>query len=112
MKRKPYRRARAFFSAFMLTLCLLLLASGFWVVEYNTRRTAFGETRLTALRPKEDAAPPAWLQTLAGRIGMLVPARLRAAVWIGEAERAAVPPLLQWLDNLRRPEAAQGEDGP
>ena len=46
MHRKPHRRLRAFCSVFMLTMCLLLLGCGFLVAEYNTRRTAFGETRL------------------------------------------------------------------
>lgn len=40
-KKASRRRWRAFGSAFMLTLCLLILGAGCLVAEYNTRRTAF-----------------------------------------------------------------------
>ena len=45
-KKASRRRWRAFGSAFMLTLCLLILGAGCLVAEYNTRRTAFGDARI------------------------------------------------------------------
>ena len=111
MKRKSSRRRfRTFCAAFMLTLCLLLLGCGFLVVEYNTRRTAFGDTRLhptvemqdgrlMARTADDETAPalPEWAENVVGRAWTLVPARIRAAAWLNEAEQAAAPPLLAWL---------------
>lgn len=37
-------RTRAFGSAFMLTLCLLILGCGFFVADINTRQMTFGNT--------------------------------------------------------------------
>ena len=102
MYRKPHRRLRAFCSVFMLTMCLLLLGCGFLVAEYNTRRTAFGETRLQlpyefrdgkiVARTAEDeeaTALPDWAQELAGYGWRLIPARSRAAALITEAQQEA-----------------------
>lgn len=102
MYRKPHRRLRAFCSAFMLTLCLLLLGCGFLVAEYNTRRTAFGETRLQlpyefrdgkivahTADGEEATVLPGWAQELAGYGWRLIPARIRAAAFITEAQREA-----------------------
>ena len=41
---KKKSRTRAFGSAFMLTLCLLILGCGFFVADINTRQMTFGNT--------------------------------------------------------------------
>lgn len=102
MPQKPHRRLRAFCSAFMLTMCLLLLGCGFLTAEYNTRRTAFGETRLQlpvefrdgkivahTADGEEATVLPGWAQELAGYGWRLIPARIRAAAFITEAQREA-----------------------
>ena len=112
--KRSRRRFRTFCSAFMLTLCLLMLGCGFLVVEYNTRRTAFGDSRLqlevrmeegrlVTHTPAADTAYllPEWAEDWAGRAWTLVPARIRAAAWLSEAEQAAAPLALQWLLGLR-----------
>ena len=110
-----HRSLRAFCSAFMLTVCLLLLGSGLLVAEYNTRRTAFGQTRLRVEYEYEDGLlriytpaqeqqyelPPAVEQT-AACLWALVPARVRAAAWFTEAQQAAAPYALQWLADIRK----------
>ena len=79
-KKASRRRWRAFGSAFMLTLCLLILGAGCLVAEYNTRRTAFGDARIqmdyriqdgkvTIRTPstETDYALPGWAEDWAGR---------------------------------------------
>ena len=72
---RPYERTRAFFSAFLLTLCVLLLCGGLLLADVNTRLSAFGDgvpayvtagdpvrTLLAATAPDRPAAallPPA-----------------------------------------------------
>lgn len=87
MSKKAYRRRwRAFGSAFMLTLCLLILGAGCLVAEYNTRRTAFGDARIqmdyriqdgkvTIRTPsaETDYALPGWAEDWAGRAWTLLP---------------------------------------
>ena len=114
MKPKPFRRLRAFCSAFMLTLCVLILGVGFLVVEYNTRRTAFGPSnvrmdyefedgRLRILTPasEEPAELPEPVRAWAGRIWAALPARIRAAVWPTEAQQAAAPAVIRWLLDMQ-----------
>lgn len=94
-------RTRAFGSAFMLTLCLLILGCGFFVADINTRQMTFGNTeprleyavengvlRLKAVDGRE------W----AGRIWNLLPARWRAAACLTQAEQELVPELLDALE--------------
>lgn len=109
-RKNPHRSLRAFCSTFMLTLCLLLLGSGLLVAEYNTRRTVFGQTRMrmeceyedgrlriyTPAADREYELPPAIEQT-AGHLWTLLPARVRTAAWVTEAQQAAAPYALRWL---------------
>lgn len=114
MKPKPFRRLRAFCSAFMLTLCVLILGVGFLVVEYNTRRTAFGPSnvrmdyefedgKLRILTPasEEPAELPEPIRVWAARIWAALPARIRAAVWPAEAQQAAAPAVIRWLLDVQ-----------
>ncbi len=108
--KKSHRNLRAFCSAFMLTLCLLILGSGLLVAEYNTRRTAFGQTRIRMEYVYEDGklhlyTPatekeyqlPQTAQAMVGRAWTLLPARVRVAAWATEAQQAAAPYILHWL---------------
>lgn len=83
-------RTRAFGSAFMLTLCLLILGCGFFVADINTRQMTFGNTeprleyavengvlRLKAVDGRTVELPPS-VREWAGRIWNLLPARWRA----------------------------------
>ena len=114
-KKASRRRWRAFGSAFMLTLCLLILGAGCLVAEYNTRRTAFGDARIqmddriqdgkvTIRTPsaETDYALPGWAEDWAGRAWTLLPARVRAAAWFTESEQAASPLLIQWVLDLQK----------
>lgn len=82
-------RTRAFGSAFMLTLCLLILGCGFFVADINTRQMTFGNTeprleyavengvlRLKAVDGRTVELPPS-VREWAGRIWNLLPARWR-----------------------------------
>ena len=105
----PTRRAwRAFWSAFMLTLCLLLLGSGFLVADYNTRRMGQGQASLRLdIAVQEQALELdlfgreqtiAWSDTVrdwAGRVWTLLPASLKWEMWLWEGEREAAPALLE-----------------
>lgn len=104
MPRKPYRRLRVFCSTFMLTLCMLLLVCGFLVAEYNTRRTAFGETRLRMPYTQSDGEgqPPDWIREWSGRLQVLVPARVRTAAWLIQGEQALVPSGIEWWREQQR----------
>ena len=114
-KKASRRRWRAFGSAFMLTLCLLILGAGCLVAEYNTRRTAFGDARIqmdyriqdgkvTIRTPsaETDYALPGWAEDWAGRAWTLLPARVRAAAGFTESEQAASPLLIQWVLDLQK----------
>ena len=96
-KKASRRRWRAFGSAFMLTLCLLILGAGCLVAEYNTRRTAFGDARIqmdyriqdgkvTIRTPsaETDYALPGWAEDWAGRPG----ARRRLVYRVGAGRLA------------------------
>lgn len=114
-KKASRRRWRAFGSTFMLTLCLLILGTGFLVAEYNTRRTAFGDARmqmeyrikdgkvmLSTPSAETEYTLPAWVKDWTGRAWTLLPARIRAAAWFTESEQAASPLLIQWVLDLQR----------
>ena len=103
------RSLRAFGSAFMLTLCLLLLGCGFLVVDYNTNKMTFGEAYTRSeYRIKDgllvlDSPDGEWLDLpenyryWTGMAWNLLPATWRASVGLTQAEREMVPELLeQW----------------
>ena len=103
-------RTRAFGSAFMLTLCLLILGCGFFVADINTRQMTFGNTeprleyavengvlRLKAVDGRTVELPPS-VREWAGRIWNLLPARWRAAACLTQAEQELVPELLDALE--------------
>lgn len=111
---------RAFGSAFMLTLCLLILGCGFFVADVNTRQMTFGNTeprleyavengvlRLKAIDGQTVELPPV-VREWAGRIWNLLPARLRAASCLTQAEQEVVPGL---LDALAPPAQEDSEPG-
>lgn len=102
---------RAFGSAFMLTLCLLILGCGFFVADINTRQMTFGNTeprleyavengvlRLKAVDGQSVELPPA-VREWAGRIWNLLPARWRAASCLTQIEQELVPDLLDALES-------------
>ena len=92
-RKNPHRSLRAFCSTFM-----------------HTRRTVFGQTRMrmeceyedgrlriyTPAAEREYELPPAIEQT-AGHLWTLLPARVRTAAWVTEAQQAAAPYALRWL---------------
>lgn len=94
-----HRGLRVFCSTFMLTLCLLVLGSGFLIVDYNSRQTAFGESGVRGrYRVQDDwivsgseaeAARNKELRVWSGRAWLLLPARLRLFLLANEAEGAA-----------------------
>ena len=51
------KKRRVFAGVFTVTLCLLLLGSGFIWAEYNTRAALGGEKRLTPLLSVRDGIP-------------------------------------------------------
>ena len=110
--RPKFRRLRAFASAFMLTLCLLLLGGGFFVADYNTRRMAFGENTvrmeyglengqlvLHSWGNQEAGELPIEWQVWCARAWNLLPARWRAATWLNDVEQATAPELIDWLGS-------------
>lgn len=112
-KKASRRRWRAFGSAFMLTLCLLILGAGCLVAEYNTRRTAFGDARIqmdyriqdgkVTIRtpPRNGYALPAGRRTGPAGPGRAA-ARVRAAAWFTESEQACLAPADQWVLDLQK----------
>lgn len=98
-KNHKHRGFHVFCSTFMLTLCLLVLGTGFLVVDYNSRQTAFGENGVRGrYRVQDDwlvsgseaeAARNRELRVWSGRAWLLLPARLRLFILAGEAEGAA-----------------------
>lgn len=109
---------RAFGSAFMLTLCLLILGCGFFIADVNTRQMTFGNTeprleyavengvlRLKAIDGQTMELPPV-VREWTGRIWNLLPARWRATSCLTQAEQELVPRLLDTL----APPAQDAED--
>ncbi len=110
-----YRSLRAFGSAFMLTLSLLLLGCGFLVADYNTQKMTFGEAYTRSeYRVKNgilvlDSPDEAWLrlpeeyQYWTGLAWNLLPASWRAAAGLVQAEKELVPELLEtWQEMQKR----------
>ncbi|MCI8554330.1 MAG: hypothetical protein HFJ80_05225 [Clostridiales bacterium] len=101
-ERRERRRhsLRAFLYTFFLTLCVLLAGVGFLAADYNTRQTGFGDFSLSVgiqtdrpLDSGETPAEPGWTD----RVWQLLPAKLRAAVWLIEGEIASAVHLLTAL---------------
>mgnify|MGYP006980310505 FL=1 len=114
-------RTRAFGSAFMLTLCLLLLGCGFFIADVNTRQVTFGNTeprleyavengvlRLKAIDGQTLELPPA-VQEWAGLAWNLLPARWRAATCVTQLEQELIPGLLDTLESPENEDAAPTE---
>lgn len=106
------RSLRAFGGAFMLTLCLLLLGSGFLVADYNTKKMTFGETYTRSeYRIKNgilvlDSSDGEWLalpeeyRHWTGIAWNLLPARWRASAFLAQSEQELVPEFLEkWISS-------------
>ncbi len=97
LRRLPWR---TFLTAFVLTSCVLGLFAAFLIIEYNIRKTTYGQVDLGVTYTMEGgvpsvqigegeplAIPPAVEQT--AEVAIPPPVRLFAALWRWECEAAA-----------------------
>lgn len=102
LRRLPWR---TFFTALILTLCVLGLLCAFLIIEYNIQQTTYGRVDLGVTYALEDGIPtvrvgegePLTVPPVAGSIAEVAvppPVRLFAALWRWECEAA------QWFWEL------------
>lgn len=97
MKRKRHGSLGSFVAAFVLVLCLFFFGGACLLIEYNTRRTLYGQTELPISYRLEDGVPvlvhsdsnePVFsVPTAVGRaaFSLLAPGkRVLVALWRGE----------------------------
>jgi len=83
------RSIKAFFSAFVLTACLIMMAGGCYLADFNTRKMIYGADATKpafAAAAKSAAeqivsADPEHLSGPEGDVWQWLPVKLRAALW-------------------------------
>ncbi len=96
LRRLPWR---TFFTAFILSLCMLGLLCAFLIIEYNIQQTTYGRVDLGVTYTVEDGIPavqidgaePLTVPLAVGQaceIAVPPPVRLFAALWRWECEAA------------------------
>lgn len=101
-KRSKRSGLRLFFMTAWVSFCILILAAGFLIADYNTRRIGFsdGSMRVEAYAQKDElvlnmfgrehsARIPDSFEKWAGRVFNILPPSVRAAFWIFEGESEA-----------------------
>jgi hypothetical protein len=109
---KKYPWLRACVLAGFITFSILLLGMGFIIVDYNTRLIGFGQSSLNVdvvlesdeiildwLGHEIQIQFPQEIQNGAGYIWTLLPAGIKAAVWMVQGEFEAAANILQSLIN-------------
>ena len=110
-KTKKRQCRRAFYSTFILTLCLLMMGIGFLTADYNTRNMMVGDSSLefgysmeeegsitvTTMGNKTEYAITDEIRQWTARAWNILPARWRATTLLNQAEKAIVPVLFDRL---------------